>query len=157
VVREYDGDYLTTPGIASTDWKWRPHQKRVIARIIQSGNTYMAHAVGAGKTSAYDRRRHGNAPARAGAQADVCGAEPHARAVHQGVLRAVPDARDRGGRRAAFHTDRRKQFIANVALDDLDAVIITHSAFGMIPVSDEFPGRHHQREIDDQYRDAAGR
>jgi hypothetical protein len=34
VVRDYDGSYLTTPGISAT-WSWRPHQKRVIARIIQ--------------------------------------------------------------------------------------------------------------------------
>ena len=37
-----------------------------------------------------------------------------------------------------FHTDRRRQFIANVAQDDLDAVIITHSSFGKIPISDDF-------------------
>ena len=45
------GSYLTTPGIAS-DWTWRPHQTRVVARIVSDGNTYMAHAVGSGKTSA---------------------------------------------------------------------------------------------------------
>jgi N12 class adenine-specific DNA methylase len=35
----------------TASWKWRPHQKRGIARIIQSGNTYLGHAVGAGKTA----------------------------------------------------------------------------------------------------------
>jgi hypothetical protein len=34
-----------------------------------------------------------------------------------------------------FHTDKRKQFVSDVALNDLDAVIITHSAFGLIPMS----------------------
>ena len=51
VAPKYDGSYLTTPGISS-DWSWRPHQSAVVARIIQAGNTYMAHEVGAGKTSA---------------------------------------------------------------------------------------------------------
>jgi N12 class adenine-specific DNA methylase len=50
VAPEWNGDYLTTPGVTAS-WSWRPHQKRAIARIIQSGNTYLGHAVGAGKTA----------------------------------------------------------------------------------------------------------
>ncbi|MFV0410097.1 MAG: hypothetical protein ACK5LJ_10515, partial [Paracoccus sp. (in: a-proteobacteria)] len=38
VAPQYDGGYLTTPGIHS-DWSWRPHQTAVIARILQSGDT----------------------------------------------------------------------------------------------------------------------
>ena len=40
LLRKYDGSYLTTPGI-SKEWSWRPHQQRVVARIIQAGNTYI--------------------------------------------------------------------------------------------------------------------
>ncbi|MCK5500969.1 MAG: hypothetical protein KAI82_06900, partial [Tritonibacter mobilis] len=47
VAPKYDGGYLTTPGINSA-WRWRPHQTSVVARILQSGSTYMAHTVGAG-------------------------------------------------------------------------------------------------------------
>jgi N12 class adenine-specific DNA methylase len=146
VVREYNGDYLTTPGIAS-DWSWRPHQKRVIARIIQSGNTYVAHAVGAGKTSEYigaimEMRRLGLVRKPMVAVPNHMLAQFTKEWYHQ-----YPTARLAIADEKRFHTDRRKQFIANVALDDLDAVIITHSSFGMIPVSAEFENGIIQAEI----------
>jgi N12 class adenine-specific DNA methylase len=50
-----------------------------------------------------------------------------------------------------FHTDRRKQFVANVASEDLDAVIITHSAFGYIPISEAYSAKLLRQQID-EYR-----
>jgi N12 class adenine-specific DNA methylase len=150
VVRQYDGDYLTTPGI-STEWRWRPHQKRVIARIIQSGNTYVAHAVGAGKTSEYigaimEMRRLGLV------RKPMVTVPNHMLAQFtKEWYEQYPTARLAIADDKRFHTDRRKQFVANVAMDDLDAVIITHSAFGMIPVSADFSNSIIRREID-QYR-----
>lgn len=151
VVREYNGDYLTTPGIAS-DWSWRPHQKRVIARIIQSGNTYVAHAVGAGKTSEYigaimEMRRLGLVRKPMVAVPNHMLAQFTREWYHQYPTARLAIADDK-----RFHTDRRKQFIANVAMEDLDAIIITHSSFGMIPVSDEFQNSVVEREIA-QYRE----
>ena len=49
VVREYDGSHLTFPGMNS-DIHMRSHQKNVIWRMLQKGNTLIAHCVGAGKT-----------------------------------------------------------------------------------------------------------
>jgi len=146
-----DGSYLTTPGISS-DWSWRPHQLRVIARILRLGNTYMAHAVGAGKTSA------------------MIGAVMEARrlglwrkpmiAVPNHMLgqftkefyEQYPTAKLMIADERRFHTHRRKQFIADVANQDLDAVIITHSAFGKIPVSNTFQDAIIQEQID-EYRE----
>lgn len=151
VVREYDGSYLTTPGIAS-NWKWRPHQKRVIARIIQSGNTYAAHAVGAGKTSEFigavmEMRRLGLV------RKPMIAVPNHMLAQFtKEFYEQYPTARLAIADERRFHTDRRKQFIANVATDDLDAVIITHSAFGMIPVSEDFANGIVRAEIL-QYRE----
>ena len=45
----FDGDHLQLPG-ASGAFALYGHQKRVIWRIISAGSTYLAHAVGAGKT-----------------------------------------------------------------------------------------------------------
>ncbi|WP_370645226.1 N-6 DNA methylase [Halorhodospira sp. 9628] len=151
VVREYDGSYLTTLGVSSA-WQWRPHQKRVIARIIQSGNTYMAHGVGAGKTSAMigsgmEMRRLGlvNKP--------MYVVPNHMLAQFtKEFYEQYPTARIAVADERRFHTSRRKQFIANVASEDLDAIIITHSAFGMIPVSNEFQDGLIQQQIDD-YRE----
>jgi N12 class adenine-specific DNA methylase len=151
VVRQYDGDYLTTPGIAA-GWSWRPHQKRAIARIIQSGNTYLAHAVGAGKTSEMigaimEQRRLGLVrKAMVAVPNHMLGQfTKEFYEQYPTVKIAVADERQ-------FHTDRRKQFVANVANDDLDAIVITHSAMGLIPVSPEFQDALIQEQIDN-FRD----
>ena len=47
------------------------------------------------------------------------------------------------------HWSYGKQFIANVAQDDLDAIIITHSAFGMVPLSTEFQAKLIEEQIDE--------
>lgn len=152
VVREYNGDYLTTPGISS-EWSWRPHQTGVISRIIQSGNTYMAHAVGAGKTSAMigagmEMRRLGLVRKPMYSVPNHMLGQFTKEFYEQYPLAKIAVADERN-----FHTDRRKQFIANVASEDLDAVIITHSAFGKIPVSSEFEDGLIQKEAD-RYREA---
>lgn len=47
--REYDGSFLTFPGM-NPEITLRPHQRNAVARILFGGNTLVAHAVGAGKT-----------------------------------------------------------------------------------------------------------
>lgn len=150
VSRIYDGGYLTTPGVTSS-WSWRPHQTRVIARIIQSGNTYMGHAVGAGKTSAMigagmEMRRLGLA------RKPMYAVPNHMLGQFtKEFYEQYPTAKIMVADEKAFHTDRRKQFIANAANADLDAVIIPHSSFGLIPMSNEFEDGLVQKQID-EYR-----
>lgn len=51
VERQYDGSALTFPGLVQhVKDKLYAHQKNVIWRIMQGGNTLIAHCVGAGKT-----------------------------------------------------------------------------------------------------------
>lgn len=154
VVRKYDGGYLTTPGI-STAWKWRPHQRAVVARIVQSGNTYMAHAVGAGKTSAMIGA--GMEMRRLGLVKKPMYVVPNHMLGQftKEFYEQYPTARIAVADERNFHTDRRKQFMANAAVSDLDAIIITHSSFGKIPVSPEFLDRMTQRELD-EYRQLLG-
>lgn len=145
-VREYDGSYLTTPGISAA-WRWRPHQTRVIARIIQSGNTYMAHSVGAGKTSAMIGA--GMEMRRLGLVRKPMYVVPNHMLGQftKEFYEQYPTARIAVADERRFHTSRRKQFIADVANEDLDAIIITHSAFGMIPVSEQFQDNLIQEQI----------
>lgn len=144
---EGDGSYLTTPGVSS-EWTWRPHQLRVIARILRKGNTYMGHAVGAGKTSAMigagmELRRLGLA------RKPMYVVPNHMLGQFaKEFYEQYPTAKIMVADERRFHTNRRKQFIADVASQDLDAVIITHSAFGMIPVSSEFQDMVIQEQID---------
>ena len=49
VPRHFDGGHLTLPS-TSRAIRFYDHQKRVIRRVIAAGSTYIAHAVGAGKT-----------------------------------------------------------------------------------------------------------
>lgn len=148
---EGDGSYLTTPGVSS-EWQWRPHQLRVIARILRMGNTYMGHAVGAGKTSAMigagmEMRRLGLA------HKPMYVVPNHMLAQFaKEFYEQYPTAKIMVADERRFHTNRRKQFIADVASQDLDAVIITHSAFGKIPVSSEFQDAIIQEQIDN-YRE----
>src|SRR5690606_4203888 len=46
---EPDGSHLTFPGM-NPAIELRPHQKNAVWRVVQSGNTLLAHVVGAGKT-----------------------------------------------------------------------------------------------------------
>jgi N12 class adenine-specific DNA methylase len=137
VAPKYDGTYLTTPGIAS-GWSWRPHQRAVIARIIQAGNTYMAHEVGAGKTSAMIGA--GMEMKRLGLANKPMYVVPNHMLGQftKEFYEQYPLARIRVADEQRFHTSRRKEFIARIAADDLDAIIITHSAFGFIPMSDAY-------------------
>lgn len=148
VVREYDGSYLTTPGV-SANWSWRDHQKRVIARIIQSGNTYVDHTVGAGKTS--EMIGAGMEMRRLGLVRKPMYVVPNHMLAQftTEFYEQYPTAKIMVADERRFHTDRRRQFIADVANEDLDAVIITHSAFGLIPVSNEFQDELVQDELDD--------
>lgn len=58
VPRSFNGDHLTLPGVSE---RWMKlgvfqHVKRGAWRIIQQGNTYLAHAVGSGKAQPLDAK-----------------------------------------------------------------------------------------------------
>lgn len=130
----YDGAYLTTPGI-NAGWTWRPHQTAVVARILQSGSTYMAHAVGAGKTSAMigagmEARRLGLAQRPWYSVPNHMLVQFATEFQEQYPLANILVADENN-----FQGDRRRQFVADAASGDYDAVIITHSAFELIPSS----------------------
>lgn len=148
VLRQFNGDYLTTPGIAGS-WRWRPHQTKVISRIIMQGNTYMAHAVGAGKTSAMIGA--GMEMKRLGLVKKPMYVVPNHMLgqFSKEFYEQYPAARIAIADDDQFHTDRRRQFMANVAADDLDAVIITHSSFKKVPVSEAFRRQAIEEEISD--------
>ena len=147
VAPTFDGSYLTTPGIAK-GWQWRPHQLRAIARILQSGSTYLAHAVGAGKTSemiaaAMEARRLGIA------RKPMFTVPNHMLGQFATEFyEHYPTANILVADERRFHGDRRKQFIADAAANDYDAIILTHSAFQKVAVSDAINDEFVQAEIE---------
>ena len=89
VPRHFDGSHLTIPG-ASSVINFYAHQKRAIWRIVASGTTYVAHAVGAGK-DIRRRRDHGAEAAGSHHQGDDGGARSLPGPGEPRVPAALPD------------------------------------------------------------------
>jgi N12 class adenine-specific DNA methylase len=134
--RQFDGSHMTLPGL-STKYTMHPHQKRAAWRIVQTGNTYLAHAVGAGKTfemivAAMEQRRLGliNKP--------MFVVPNHMlNQFASEFMEAYPAAKIMVADDKNFHTSRRQRFMAEAGLNDLDGIIITHSAFGKLGTKPE--------------------
>ncbi len=105
--------------------------------MLYGGNTLLAHEVGAGKTfemvaSAMESKRPGTVP-----EIHVCRAEPSDGTVGVRVSAALPFANILVTTKKDFETHNRKKFCARIATGDYDAVIIGHSQFERIPISQE--------------------
>ncbi|MUZ74526.1 lactate dehydrogenase [Agrobacterium vitis] len=135
--RKFDGAHLKLPG-ASAAFTLYPHQKRGIWRIIAAGTTYLAHAVGAGKTmtmaAAIMEQR------RLGLIAKVMLVVPGhclAQAARE-FLALYPNARILVADETNFTKDKRARFLGRAATASWDAIIITHSAFRFIGIPSAF-------------------
>ena len=146
--REYDGSHLTFPGM-NPEIELREHQRNAIARILYGGNTLLAHEVGAGKTftmaaAAMEAKRLG-----------LCRKPMFAVPNHlteqwaSEFLRLYPSANVLVATKKDFEPANRKKFCARIATGDYDAVIIGHSQFERIPVSQERQERLLRSEIDE--------
>ena len=137
VSRHFDGNHLQLPG-ASGAFSLYGHQKRVIWRIIASGSTYMAHAVGAGKTlsiaaAIMEQRRLGLINKAMLVVPGHCLAQ-----AAREFLALYPNARILVADETNFVKDKRHRFLSRAATANWDAIIITHSAFKFIPVPAAF-------------------
>lgn len=132
----FNGDHLTLAGMSSKI-KLRPHQKTGIYRVVSQGDVYLNHAVGAGKTftmiaAAMEEKRLGliNKP--------MFVVPNHMLAqFSQEFLMLYPAADIVVADEQNFHTHNRKQFVAEISVNNPDAIIITHTAFGKIGVKPE--------------------
>jgi len=145
VPRHFDGAHLCLPG-ASQAISLRPHQKRVIWRIIASGNTYMAHAVGAGKTfsmvaAVMEQKRLGLIGKAMITVPGHCLAQ-----MAREFMMLYPSARILVADETNFVKAKRQRFLARAATGTWDAIIITHDAFKFIPV----PAAFEEAMIQDQ-------
>jgi N12 class adenine-specific DNA methylase/adenine-specific DNA methylase len=131
--RSFDGDHLQLPG-ASGAFVLYGHQKRGIWRIISSGATYLAHAVGAGKTmtmaaAIMEQRRLGLISKAMLVVPGHCLAQ-----AAREFLALYPTARILVADETNFTKDKRHRFLSRAATANWDAIIITHSAFKFIAV-----------------------
>jgi N12 class adenine-specific DNA methylase/2'-5' RNA ligase len=149
-----DGAYLALPGMADY---WRDHiaghQRDAIARIVQLGNTLLAHVVGAGKTLAMvggmmEMKRMGLA------RKPMMVVPNHLISQAPGqFLSYYPSAKVLVLTADDLAAERRKRITARIASGDWDAVIVPYSAFVRIPMSAEAEAAY-QREILDQIETA---
>src|SRR5271169_3186483 len=140
VPRHFDGSHLTIPG-ASSVINFYAHQKRAIWRIVASGTTYVAHAVGAGKTfslaaAIMEQKRLGLITKAMMVVPGHCLAQ-----ASREFLQLYPTARILVADETNFVKDKRQRFLARAATAQWDCIIITHSAFKFIPAPAEFERR----------------
>ncbi|AAK91062.1 MULTISPECIES: lactate dehydrogenase [Agrobacterium] len=143
--RKFNGDHLKLPG-ASGAFVLYGHQKRGIWRIISAGSTYLAHAVGAGKTmtmaaSIMEQRRLGLVAKAMQVVPGHCLAQ-----AAREFLALYPTARILVADETNFSKDKRARFLSRAATATWDAIIITHSAFRFIGV----PAAFEQQMIHDE-------
>ncbi|MEQ8376620.1 MAG: N-6 DNA methylase [Roseibium aggregatum] len=131
--RSFNGDHLQLPG-ASSAFVLYGHQKRGIWRIISAGSTYLAHAVGAGKTmtmaaAIMEQRRLGLISKAMLVVPGHCLAQ-----AAREFLALYPTARILVADETNFSKVKRHRFLSRAATATWDAIIITHSAFKFITV-----------------------
>lgn len=150
-LRDYDGAHLTMPGAAShvngKPFGLRPHQKNAIWRILQSGNTLLAHVVGSGKT--YTMVAAGMEAKRLGLARKPMYAIPNHMLgqFSREFLGLYPTAKLLVATKEDFAKDRRKAFTARIASENWDAIIMTHRSFESVGMSPEFEQQFLEREL----------
>ncbi len=133
-LRVFNGSHLTLPA-SSRQVSLRAHQKDAVWRIIQSKNTLLAHAVGAGKTytmvaAAIEMKRLGLA------RKPMFAVPNHMLTQFSTeLLTLYPNATILAAGKDDFAKDRRAQLFSRIATGNWDAVIVTHSSFERIPLS----------------------
>ena len=146
--REYDGSHLQFPGM-TPDIELKPHQKNAVAHVLYGDNTLLAHCVGAGKTfemtaAAMELKRLGLA------QKSLFVVPNHlTEQWASDFLRLYPGANILAATKKDFEPANRKKFCSRIATGDYDAVIIGHTQFEKIPLSQERQVAILERQIDE--------
>ena len=155
--REYNGDHLVCPDMA-TEIDGKPfnlhsHQKDSIWRIIQAGNTLLAHVVGAGKTftmvaSAMEQKRLGLIKKPLFVVPNNISQK-----FPREFLELYPNANILAAGDTDMSADKRGAFMSKIATGDWDGVIIPMSSFTLLPISAETESRFLNEQLQ-EVRDA---
>lgn len=133
--REYDGSHIQFFGM-NPEITLRPHQRSAIAHILYGHNTLLAHVVGAGKT--YEMVAAAMEKKRLGLCSKTLIAVPNhlTGQLASEALRLYPNANILVTTARDFEKSRRKRFCSKIATGSYDIVVIGHSQFEKIPISD---------------------
>lgn len=148
VTRQHDGSHLTLPGkVPDAIISMRRHQKNAIWRGITERFTLYDHAVGAGKTftgiaRALERRRMGLS------RKPMITVPNHmVQQFAADAFRLYPGAKVLAAGKKDFERSRRRKLFAKIATGDWDLVIVPHSSFGFIGISEDAERRYLDHEI----------
>ncbi|HLI62964.1 MAG TPA: DEAD/DEAH box helicase family protein, partial [Terriglobales bacterium] len=146
--RLFDGSHLDFPGMSQAI-SLRPHQKDAVWRIMSSGNTLLAHVVGAGKT--YTMAAAGMKLKQAGLRKKPMYVVPNhlleqfAREFQQ----LYPNAKLLIASKEDFTKERRKFLTAKIASGEWDGIIVTHSSFERIGMSHQYQEQFLREQIEE--------
>lgn len=148
VIRQYDGANLVLPGkVPDAIVELRRHQKNAIWRGVSERFILIDHAVGAGKTytaiaRAMERRRMGLSK-----KPMIVVPNHMVEQFASDVYRLYPGARILALGQKDLEAKRRRRAFARIATGDWDIVIVPHSSFGFIGISQEREQDYLQQEI----------
>ena len=157
VERKFNGDHLEFPGM-NPQITLRSHQKNAVWQSL-NGNTMFAHAVGAGKTfsmiaSAMEQKRLGLA------QKPMLVVPNHLLEQIAGDCKTLyPAANVLAATKKDSSKKTRQQLMSRIATGDWDIVLVTHSAFEKLRMSDQAQTDFYQEsvdEIEDAIKEADG-
>jgi N12 class adenine-specific DNA methylase len=147
-VRTFSGEHLTLPG-ASAAVQLQNHQKSGVWRILQTPNTLLGHVVGAGKTytmvaSAMELKRLGLA------RKPMFTVPNHMLGQFSTeLLTLYPGANILVAGKEDFEAQNRRRLFSRIATGNWDAIIVTHSGFERIPLSQETQVRFFKEQLDE--------
>ncbi len=145
-IRTFNGDHLTLPG-ASGAIQLHGHQKAGVWRILQTPNTLLAHVVGAGKT--YTMVAAAMELKRLGLSRKPMFVVPNHMLgqFSTELLTLYPGANILVAGKEDFESKNRKKLFGRIATGNWDAVIVTHSGFERIPLSQETQKRFFEEQL----------
>lgn len=146
--REYDGSHIQFHGM-NPEITLRPHQRNAIAHILYGHNTLLGHVVGAGKTyemvaAAMEKKRLGLC-----SKTLICVPNHLTEQMASEALQLYPNANILVAKRTDFEKANRKKFCGRIATGNYDIIVIGHSQFERIPLSNERQAHYLQSQIDE--------
>jgi N12 class adenine-specific DNA methylase/predicted O-methyltransferase YrrM len=147
-LRVFNGEHLTLPG-ASHTIQLHLHQKSGVWRIVQTPNTLLGHVVGAGKT--FTMVAAGMELKRLGlARKPMFTVPNHMLGQFASeLLMLYPSANILAASKEDFEKHRRRELMSRIATGNWDAIIVTHSGFEKIPMSEKYRRAFFQDQLDE--------
>src|SRR5277367_3731870 len=144
--RLFDGSHLDYPGMNQTI-RLRPHQDDAVWRGMSSGNTLLAHVVGAGKT--FTMAATGMKMKQAGLLHKPMYVVPNhlLEQFSREFMQLYPNARLLVAAKEDLTKDRRKFLTAKIASGEWDGIIVTHSSFERIGMSRDYQEKFLREQI----------